>query len=432
MKPFPGKYILTPKPVPDRVEVYLPGSKSYTNRGLLLAALAQGKSTLSNALDSDDTNRMVEALNALGVPTDFDKAATRIDVEGKGGPVRVPNHPIDCGNAGTAIRFLTPFCCSAPGKVTLTGNARMQERPILDLIVGLTQIGGRLIDSKGTGCPPLEIEGGSLCGGVCSLEGSRSSQYFSALLMNAPLMEEGIVLEVEGDLVSKPYIDMTLDIMSRFGIKAVNEDYQRLIVPAGEKANAIEYEVEGDASGASYFLAAAAISGKTVSIGPLPEDTKQGDRDLVLLLEEMGCSWKQDGNRIELTGGPLRGIKADMHGMSDVAQTLAIVALFAEGPTTIHNIANARIKETDRIAAMATELARIGARVEEFPDGLTIHPTGEYHPAEIETYDDHRMAMSFAVAGFRIAGLTILDPGCVSKTFPDFFERFSPWAEVNG
>lgn len=433
MRSFPKTCTLHPRdPIPDRVEVSLPGSKSYTNRALLLAALAKGTSRLTNALDSDDTNRMVEALNALGVPTDFDRSAFIIEVEGQGGPMRAPESPIDCGNAGTAIRFLTPFCCFAPGRITLTGNSRMQERPIADLLEGLRQLGGKVIDLRGTGCPPIEIEGGGLEGGICRLRGDRSSQYFSALLMNAPLMEEGIILSVEGDLVSKPYIDMTFDIMSRFGIEALNSNYETLTVPRGQTVNAIDYEIEGDASGASYFFAAAAVSGKTVSVGPLPADTKQGDRDLVLLLEDMGCAWRQIGNRIELTGGPLRGITADMHGMSDVAQTLAVVALFAEGPTTIRNIANARIKETDRIAAMANELARVGARVEEFPDGLTIHPTGDYHPAEIETYDDHRMAMSFATAGIRIPGLILTDPGCVSKTFPDFFDRFSPWVEARG
>ncbi|MCA9413221.1 MAG: 3-phosphoshikimate 1-carboxyvinyltransferase, partial [Candidatus Omnitrophica bacterium] len=261
MNSFPNKYILTPKPVPDRVEVSWPGSKSYTNRALLLAALADGRSVLTNALDSDDTNRMVEALNDLGIPTRFDKVSHTIEVEGKGGPQRVPEQPIDCGNAGTAIRFLTPFCCAAPGKVVLTGNTRMRERPIRDLIEGLRQIGGTVHDTKGTGCPPLEIEGGGIKGGVCRLEGSRSSQYFSALLMNAPLMEQGVTLEVEGDLVSKPYIDMTLDIMARFGIEATNENYQRLVVPPGQQVKPTEYEVEGDASGASYFLAAAAVSG---------------------------------------------------------------------------------------------------------------------------------------------------------------------------
>jgi 3-phosphoshikimate 1-carboxyvinyltransferase len=203
-----------------------------------------------------------------------------------------------------------------------------------------------------------------------------------------------------------------------------------LIVQPGQEPKAIEYTVEGDASGASYFFAAAAVSGKTVSVGPLPADTKQGDRDFVLLLERMGCSWKQVGDRIELTGAPLRGIEADLHGMSDTAQTLAVVALFAEGPTTIRNVANMRIKETDRIAALNAELTKLGARVEEFEDGLTIHPNPPYKAAPIATYDDHRMAMSFAVAGIRIPGIEILDPRCVAKTFPDFFERFAPWVSI--
>ena len=430
MNAFPSRYILYPKDPPERIDADLPGSKSYTNRALLLAALAGGRSTLSNALFSDDTERMIECLRFLGMEVITDPELSKIVVNGEGRPVRVPDESLDCGNAGTAIRFLAPFCALGPGPSILTGNARMRERPILDLVEGLRGLGVDAVDVEGTGCPPIRIEGGGIPGGACKISGSRSSQYFSALLLSAARMERGLVIDVEGDLVSKPYIDMTLDILSKFGIDAENESYQRLIVQPGQEPKAIEYTVEGDASGASYFFAAAAVSGKTVSVGPLPADTKQGDRDFVLLLERMGCSWKQVGDRIELTGAPLRGIEADLHGMSDTAQTLAVVALFAEGPTTIRNVANMRIKETDRIAALNAELTKLGARVEEFEDGLTIHPNPPYKAAPIATYDDHRMAMSFAVAGIRIPGIEILDPRCVAKTFPDFFERFAPWVSI--
>jgi len=428
---FPERYVLNPTTPPECVEIDLPGSKSYTNRALLLAALAKGRSFLRNALDSDDTRRMVECLNALGIEATMDEASSTIAVAGAGCPQIVPSEPLYCGNAGTAIRFLAPFCALGKGDVVLTGNERMQRRPIGDLLEGIRQVGGTAADIKGTGCPPIRVSGGGLRGGSCRMEGTRSSQYFSALLLSAARMKQGLEIEVVGDLVSKPYIDMTLDIMSRFGIEARNKNYQRLIVPPGQEPTPADYLVEGDASGASYFLAAAAVAGNTVRVGPLPVDTCQGDAGLAFLLERMGCTWWQRGNQIELTGGRLRGIEADMRHMSDVAQTLAVVALFAEGPTTIRNIANARIKETDRIAALHIELSRLGARVEEYPDGLTIYPSEAYRPAEIETYDDHRMAMSFAVAGIRIPGLTIRSPGCVSKTFPEFFERFSAWVSCS-
>jgi 3-phosphoshikimate 1-carboxyvinyltransferase len=431
MKTFPPKYLLAPKPVPELVEVRLPGSKSYTNRALLLSALAEGTSTLSNALFSDDTERMVECLGALGIEVTADSGRRSITVHGKGKPQRTPQEPLYCGNAGTAIRFLTPFCAFGEGAVTLTGNERMRERPIADLIDGMRQLGGEVVDLDGTGCPPIRVSGGGLRGGVCQIEGTHSSQYFSALLLSAARMRDGLVLEVQGDLVSKPYIDMTLAVMARFGIQATHEGYKRLVVPAGQQPKPIDYVVEGDASGASYFLAAAAITGKKVRVGPLPSDTCQGDRSFVSVLERMGCRFAQVGDSLELAGGPLHGIEADLNAMSDTAQTLAVTALFAEGPTTIRNIANVRIKETDRIAALSAQLARLGARVEEFSDGLTIHPAKTYHACEIETYDDHRMAMSFALAGLRVPGLVIQNPGCVTKTFPDFFELFAPWMEID-
>ncbi|NUN98134.1 MAG: 3-phosphoshikimate 1-carboxyvinyltransferase, partial [Candidatus Omnitrophica bacterium] len=402
MKSFPAAFRLEPKAPPNLVEISLPGSKSYTNRALLLAALADGESTLTNALFSDDTERMVECLNALGIRVEADRAGKVLKVRGQGVPTVSPSEPLYCGNAGTAIRFLAPFCAFGPGEVILTGNERMRQRPIRDLLDGIRQVGGEAVDLEGTGCPPIRVKGGGLSGGLCRIEGSRSSQYFSALLLSAARMEQGLTLAVEGELVSKPYIDMTLSILERFGVYAANSEYRRLHVPPGQEPKAIDYEVEGDASAASYFLAAAAVTGKTVRVGPLPEDTCQGDRGFVRVLAEMGCGWRQVGDRVELTGGTLRGVEADLNAMSDTAQTLAVVALFAEGPTTIRNIANTRIKETDRIAALHQELEKLGAVVEEFPDGLRIHPKKVYTPAGIETYDDHRMAMSFAVAGSRI------------------------------
>ncbi len=430
MPAYPEQFMLSPATPPALAEVNLPGSKSYTNRALLLAALAKRESILRNALFSDDTERMCECLNQTGIKVQTLVEEKTIHVCGMGKPQHAPLGPLYCGNAGTAIRFLAPFCALGEGEYVLTGNERMRKRPIGDLLDGLRQLGCKAVDLDGTSCPPIQISGGGLQGGRCVIQGSRSSQYFSALLLSAARMREGLTLEVEGELVSKPYIDMTLAVMERFGIQAVNEGYHRLLVPPGQEPTACDYTVEGDASGASYFLAAAAVAGGTVRVGPIPEDTRQGDAAFAEILTRMGCTTTHQGNWITLTGGSLHGIEVDLNAMSDTAQTLAVVALFAKGATTIRNIANARIKETDRIAALAVELTRMGARVEEFSDGLTIHPREQYQPVEIETYDDHRMAMSFTIAGIHVPGLTILNPGCVSKTFPDFFERFGLWVHT--
>ncbi len=427
MPDFPSLYRLHPNCPPDSMDVRIPGSKSYTNRALLLAALAKGESVLRNALFSDDTHWMIEALAELGVEIQADKAARTLTIRSQGKPTRLPSEPLYCGNAGTAIRFLTPFCALGEGEVILTGNARMQERPIHDLLEGMRGLGVEVEDIHGTGCPPIRIRGGGMRGGKCRIDGTRSSQYFSALLLSAARMKEGLEIEIEGDLVSKPYIDMTLAILRRFGIESVNQNYQHLSVPAGQEPQAAAVMIEGDASAATYFLALAAIGRTTVRVHPLPEDTCQGDAEFARILSRMGCRQQHKGEFIEVRGGELHGIEADLNAMSDTAQTLAAVALFAEGSTTIRNIANARIKETDRIAAIAREITRLGGTVEEYPDGLTIHPASAYHAADIETYDDHRMAMSFAVTALRIPGIGILNPGCVTKTFPEFFEVIAPW-----
>jgi 3-phosphoshikimate 1-carboxyvinyltransferase len=431
MTDFPEKYRLSPGEAPTQAEIQLPGSKSYTNRALLLAALTQGTSTLSNALYSDDTEHMVKALTDLGVSVRVDWEKSTIEVEGSGGPLKTPEGPIYCGNSGTTIRFLTPFCTFGSHPVVLTGNERMQQRPIGYLLEAIRQLGGKAFDLNGSGCPPIRVEGGGLEGGVCRMNGDVSSQYVSSLLLSGVRMKQGVTIEIEGDLISKPYIDMTLDIIEKFGVETHNEGYQRVGVFSGQEPQPLDYVVEGDASGASYFLAAAAITGKTVRVGPIPSTSRQGDINFVKVLQQMGCTWSQKGSQVELTGAPvLNGIDVDLGDMSDMAQTLAVVALFAEGPTTIRNIANIRLKETDRIRALNIELTRLGARVDEFVDGLTITPARRYSAVEIETYDDHRMAMSFAVAGIRVPGLIIRNPACVSKTFPYFFDLFHPWVEV--
>jgi len=399
-----------------------PGSKSYTNRALLISALAEGESRLENPLFSDDTHYMSAALNLFGAKVIQENDAFR--VTGTGGKLKAPGEDIFVGNAGTAMRFLTTFSALAPGTSVLTGNERMRERPISDLLDALNALGVSARSIDGNGCPPLEIKGGSVSGGNVEIAGNKSSQYLTSLLLSAPCFESETCIDILGDLTSKPYADLTLDIMSAFGVRVENESYQRFRVPGSQSYKARVYEVEGDFSSASYFFAAAAVSGGEAAVGRLNPQSSQGDKQFLSALEKMGCAVNFSGNKIVVKGNPLRGIDINMNTMPDVAQTLAVVALFAKGKTTITGIGNLRIKETDRISALASELSRLGANVVEGEDYLTIEPAS-YHGAEIETYDDHRMAMSFAVAGLKIAGVKIKEPKCVEKSFPDFFERFN-------
>ncbi|MDH5762189.1 MAG: 3-phosphoshikimate 1-carboxyvinyltransferase [Nitrospinota bacterium] len=404
-----------------RATVAAPPSKSYTNRAYIVAALADGEVRLENPLFSDDTRYMREALIQFGIPVEEEKKAAV--VRGRGGNLKLPDREIFIGNAGTTMRFLTTFTTLAPGVTRLTGDERMQERPIEDLLMCLRQMGLKAESLQGNGCPPIEIHGGNPPGGPVSLAGDKSSQYLTSLLLSAPYFQNDTVINIEGDLTSKSYVDITLDIMQTFGVAVKNEFYQKFTVPAGQRYQARTYEVEGDASSASYFFAAAAVTGGEVSVTNLNPDSVQGDIHFPDALEQMGCEVKRSGEKITVFGNPLRGITINMNNMPDVAQTLAVVALFAEGKTTMTGIGNLRIKETDRIAALANELTRLGASVEAGEDYLIIEP-GTHRPAEIETYDDHRMAMSFAVAGLGIPGVKIKNPRCVDKSFPDFFQRF--------
>ncbi len=404
-----------------RATVAAPPSKSYTNRAYIVAALADGTVRLENPLFSDDTRYMREALLQFGVPVEEEaKAAV---VQGQGGKLSLPDREISIGNAGTTMRFLTTLATLAPGITRLTGDTRMQERPIEDLLTCLRQMHLKVESIKGNQCPPIEIHGGTPPGGVVSLAGDKSSQYLTSLLLSAPYFQNDTVINIEGELTSKSYIDITLDIMQTFGVSVLNEFYRKFTVPAGQRYRARSYDVEGDASSASYFFAAAAVTGGEVSVTNLNMDSVQGDIHFPDALEQMGCEVKRTGEKITVFGNPLRGITIHMNDMPDVVQTLAVVALFAKGKTTMTGIANLRIKETDRIAALANELTRLGASVEAGEDFIIIEP-GTHQPAEIETYDDHRMAMSFAVAGLGIPGVKIKNPRCVDKSFPDFFERF--------
>jgi 3-phosphoshikimate 1-carboxyvinyltransferase len=414
-------YEVRPAERPIRGRVRVPGSKSYTNRALVLAALANGKSTLSGALFSDDTLHMARGLEGLGIGVVSDAGARRFDVTGAGGRIPAERASVFVGNSGTTARFLAPVMALGRGVYELDGNEAMQKRPIQPLLDAMAALGANAASLRGNGCPPIRVEGRGLQGGKTRMPGGVSSQYFTALLMVAPCTERGIILEVEGDLVSKPYIDVTAQAMAAFGAAIEREDYRRFEVGPGSYRGT-QYDVEPDASAASYFFAAAAVTRGRVVVPGLGSRSLQGDLEFVRLLERMGCRIRQTETETEVEGTEeLVGIEADMSNLSDTAQTLAAVAPFAKGPTRVTGIGFIRKKETNRVAAVVSELKRLGIRAEEESDGFIVHP-GAPKPAEIETYDDHRMAMSFAIVGLAAPGIRILNPGCVSKTFPDFFE----------
>lgn len=412
------------RPVSGRVT--LPGSKSYTNRALPIAALADGESTISGALDSDDTRLMVAALRQLGIHVDADWDMSTIRIRGVDGRIPVTSANLFLGNSGTSMRFLTALATLAHGEIRLDGTERMRERPLAPLIDGLAEIGVAVHAEAGNGCPPVVVRATGLPGGTVRMRGNVSSQYFSAVAMVLPYAGDRLAIEVDGDLVSKPYIDMTAGTMEAFGVTLLRDNDQRLWVRSGQRYVASDYVVEPDASAASYFFALAAVTGGTVTVERLPRTSRQGDIAFVDALERMGCHVARSATDITVTGpSRLNGIEIDMNAISDTAPTLAAIAPFASGPVAIRNVGHIRVKETDRIAAVVTELRRMSVAVEELEDGLIIQPS-EPRPATIHTYDDHRMAMSFAVTGSRVAGVSIADPGCVAKTVPGFWNLLFP------
>lgn len=412
-------YDVQPVAAPVQGSIRPPGSKSLTNRALVIAALARGESRLTNVLDSQDTRVMLDSCGRLGVAVEHDPAACVVRVPGCGGKFPAQQADLWLENSGTSIRFLTAACTTGRGQFTLDGNARMRQRPILDLVTALNGLGADVRCATDSGCPPVEVNASGLPGGRTSIAANISSQYLSALLMAAPCAKSPVELQITGELVSEPYIDMTLGVMKRFGATVARDNSALRIEPTGYRGG--DFDVEPDASAASYFFAAAAITGGTVTVLGLGRDSLQGDLQFVNALARMGCDVVIGEDRTIVHGEPLRGIDIDMNAISDTAQTLAAVAVFAQGPTTIRNIAHVRHKETDRIAAVVTELRRLGLQADERPDGLTIHP-GSPQPTTIETYDDHRMAMSFALIGLKAPGLRIANPGCTAKTYPNFFE----------
>ncbi|HEY7773869.1 MAG TPA: 3-phosphoshikimate 1-carboxyvinyltransferase [Marinagarivorans sp.] len=420
---------LTLKPLKTvRGEVTLPGSKSLSNRILLLAALAKGQTRITNLLSSDDVKHMLNALSLLGVEYQLSEDGTACVVEGLGGAFSVDEPTrLFLGNAGTAVRPLTAALCLSVGGFEITGEPRMYERPIGDLIDAMRQLGAEVSYLKDDGFPPLRIQGKALSGGKVSIRGNISSQYLTALLMIAPLLASDLEILVEGELVSKPYIDITLDTMAKFGMTVTNNDYQSFVVKGQQTYTAPgEIMVEGDASSASYFLAAAAIGGGPVKVHGTGSASVQGDAAFARVLEQMGAKVEYSDYWIEVTGtGELNGVDVDLNHIPDAAMTIATAALFAKGPTCIRNIYNWRVKETDRLHAMATELRKVGATVEEGEDYIHITPPESLTAAAIDTYDDHRMAMCFSLASFGNAEITINDPKCTSKTFPSYFDEFA-------
>ncbi|ALZ76853.1 3-phosphoshikimate 1-carboxyvinyltransferase [Rheinheimera sp. F8] len=406
--------------------VHLPGSKSISNRVLLLAALAQGETQISNLLHSDDIEHMLNALTALGVSYQLSDCKSKCVVQGLGG---LFDHPVPLelflGNAGTAMRPLTAALAASNVDVTLTGEPRMYERPIGHLVDALRQLGADIDYLQQDGFPPLRIRGKALQAGRISIDGSISSQFLTAVLMVAPLLPANSEINIVGDLVSKPYIDITLALMSRFGVEVENQNYQRFVISGQQQYQSPgHWLVEGDASSASYFLAAAAIGG-SIKVTGIGKHAVQGDIRFADALEAMGATVEWGDDYIMVTRNQLNGIDRDYNAIPDAAMTIATTALFAKGPTLIRNVYNWRVKETDRLHAMATELRKVGAEIEEGEDYIKVTPPAVIQHASIATYNDHRMAMCFSMLAFADCGVTIEDPDCTRKTFPQYFEVFS-------
>ncbi len=431
---------ITIQPVsPICAEITPPGSKSITNRALAIAAFADGESILEGALDSEDTQMMMDSLRKMGVVLAHDPETASIRVAGGNRLENPGTTELFCGNSGTTIRFLTAMCANAHGNFRLDGVERMRQRPLGDLIGGLRQLGVSVESEFGNDCPPVLLHANGIPGGKAVIPGNISSQFLSGLLMAAPFARSETTIQVTGGLVSRPYIDMTIAVMNGFGAAVHEPEPETFVIPAGQRYCGCRYVIEPDASAASYFFAAAAVAGGEVTVRNLSKNALQGDVGFCECLAKMGCSVEYGPDFIRVSRKPddvFHGIDTDMHFISDTAQTLAVTALFADSPTTIRNVANMRVKETDRIHAVVTELRKFGVEAAEFEDGMTIQPISISQNAvpqsvEIATYRDHRMAMSFALAGLRLPGVTIMDPGCTVKTYPNFFTDLAKVCVMN-
>ncbi|GIU34255.1 3-phosphoshikimate 1-carboxyvinyltransferase [Shewanella colwelliana] len=410
--------------------INIPGSKSISNRVLLLATLAKGKTKLTNLLDSDDIRYMLASLEQLGVNYRLSEDKTICELDGIGGAMNASDaQTLFLGNAGTAMRPLCAALTLGSGTFTLTGEPRMEERPIGDLVDALAQLGADVTYLKNPGFPPLTINATGLNGGDVEIAGDLSSQFLTALLMVAPLARSTVNIKIKGELVSKPYIDITIALMAQFGVEVKNHNYERFEILSGQAyVSPGTVLVEGDASSASYFLAAGAIKGGEVKVTGVGLKSIQGDVKFADVLAKMGAEIEWGDDYIISRVAQLKAVDLDMNHIPDAAMTIATTALFAQGTTTLRNIYNWRIKETDRLAAMATELRKVGAIVDEGHDYISVTPPMAPNTADIDTYNDHRMAMCFSMLAFADCGITINDPDCTSKTFPNYFEKFAALA----
>ena len=431
---LPDEVTVTPVQRPIQGRVRAPGSKSITNRAVICAALAHGTSQITGALDSDDTRIMISGLKNLGFDVDADWNKQTLFIHGSAGLIPKSQASIDCQASGTTMRFLTALVSLGNGHYVLDGTARMRQRPIGDLLNALRMLGVEAEAGSAGECPPVTIRSTGVTSAEACIQSTTSSQFASGLALVAPCMPEGLSLELTGTLVSTPYLDMTRKIIESFGGKCeLRNDRQWHIAPTGYVSK--NYEIEPDASAASYFAAAAAITHGTVTLEGLGRNSMQGDIEFCSALEQMGCTvtWSSNSSScpsITIQGNDLKGIDIDMNAISDTVMTLAAVALFAEGPTVIRNVAHIRDKETDRISDLTCELQRLGAIVDEQPDGLTIHPA-PLRPAKIQTYDDHRMAMSLSLVGLRSKGVCITNPACVRKTFPNYWSALEELVQTS-
>ncbi|MCG6877575.1 MAG: 3-phosphoshikimate 1-carboxyvinyltransferase [Deltaproteobacteria bacterium] len=406
----------------NHLAVTMPGSKSITHRALIAGGLAEGTTILRNDLISEDTLHTARALENIGVRMkrrDDHLVVEGIDQKKCDQPWEMA---VYLGNSGTSFRLMLPVLALAGGRFLVTGTPRMRDRPVGPLVDALRQLGVRIACTGRDGFPPVRILSGGIRGGAINLPGDASSQFLSALLLSGPYAEKGVDITVKGDLVSKPYVDVTIDVMNSFGVSVERTGFARFSVSGGQTYRSMDYTVSGDASSASYFWAGAAITGKTVTTKNINPQGRQGDVRLLEVFEQMGCAIQRDTDRVTVSGGKLSAVDVDMGAMPDMVPTLAAVALFAQGKTTISNVAHLRFKESDRLSAVAREWRKLGGRVEEFEDSLVIHGEEPLHGTDVDTYDDHRLAMSLAVIGLRIPGVRIQNPACVNKSFPQFWD----------
>nr|MDO8118246.1 3-phosphoshikimate 1-carboxyvinyltransferase [Candidatus Sigynarchaeota archaeon] len=419
----PSRVDIQPIRAPFDVALQVPGSKSITNRALIIAALSSGESLLRNALFSDDTEYMIQALLDLGIDVSVDRDECTIKVVGQGGNIRMPAHPLSVGNSGTCMRFLASVVTLGHGTFTLDGNPRMRERPIKDLIDGLRMLGIEVAYLGKVGFPPVEIKANGFPGGATCVKGDISSQYISSILLSAPLASSPVTVTIDGNFVSRPYVAMTTALMQEFGATVSWKESHTIEVRNDARYSGKVYTIESDYSSASYFMAAAALTGSKARLGYLPRNTLQGDGAFARILVDMGAKVHHHENLVEVTGtGELHAIDIDMFDFSDLVPTVAVLGAFARGTTCIKNVGNIRFKESDRLHALATELTKIGATIMEHEDGLEITgmDASQYHGASIDTYDDHRIAMAFSIAGLKVPGIWINNPACITKTYPRF------------